>query len=159
MPKYRSLTTEELQELEKEFVEFLVINGIIADDWVKIKKEDPEKAEKMIDLFSDVVMEGTLRKVQFIEHHSRKEVKAFQCLPEKMIMMGMRSGSDEVNFSDPQFLQESMKNPPADLEVFTLEKKYHKPREVEIFEMTEAGCEVSNGSLFKALSLVYADNS
>ena len=52
MPKYRLLTLEELQELEKEFVEYLVLNGITADDWEKIKKENPSSARHIIELLN-----------------------------------------------------------------------------------------------------------
>ena len=52
-PKYRELTTLELKELEKEFIDYLIVNGITADDWVKIKEEQQEKAEDIITLFSD----------------------------------------------------------------------------------------------------------
>jgi len=57
MPKYRILSSEELELLEKEFIEFLVINGITADEWQKIKASEPEKTKKFIELFSDVVFE------------------------------------------------------------------------------------------------------
>ena len=65
--KYKRLSIEQLKELEKEFVDFLVVNGILAEDWLKLKETDPDKAEQMVDLFSDVVFEGILRKTDFIE--------------------------------------------------------------------------------------------
>ena len=32
MPKYRLLTQDELNELEQEFINYLVVNGITAED-------------------------------------------------------------------------------------------------------------------------------
>lgn len=48
MAKYRLLTHEELIELEKEFIDFLILNSIVASDWMKIKNEEPEKATRFI---------------------------------------------------------------------------------------------------------------
>jgi hypothetical protein len=45
MAKYRLLTLEELKSMEKEFVDFLVLNGIPGEDWVKLKDTDPDRAE------------------------------------------------------------------------------------------------------------------
>ncbi len=75
--KYRRLSTDELQELEKEFVHFLVSNGIAADDWVKLKEEENDKAEALIDTFSDVVMEKVLGKVDFLEKREKSSVLFF----------------------------------------------------------------------------------
>ena len=36
--KYRRLTNEELAELEKEFVRFLVSNTVTSEDWEKINE-------------------------------------------------------------------------------------------------------------------------
>ena len=58
--KFRRLTNEELQELEKEFVQFLVSNTVTADDWEKIKEDNPERAEGLIEIFSDIVFEKVI---------------------------------------------------------------------------------------------------
>ena len=41
MVKYRALTHEELESMEKEFIDFLVLNGITGEDWEKLKNEKP----------------------------------------------------------------------------------------------------------------------
>ena len=84
MPKYRLLTQDELTSMEKEFIDYLVLNSIIADDWQKIKAETPEKAEKIIELFSDVVFEKILRSVKYLLKQTPKELFAFYCEAEKI---------------------------------------------------------------------------
>ena len=64
--KYSRLSAEQLRELEKEFVDFLVVNGIVAEDWIALKENEPLNADKIIDQFSDVVWEGTLRKLKYL---------------------------------------------------------------------------------------------
>ncbi|MEO1051722.1 MAG: DUF6495 family protein [Bacteroidota bacterium] len=154
MPKYRSLTTAELVELEKEFIEYLVLNGIVAEDWEKIKQEDTERADKIIDLFSDVVFEGIMRKVRYLEYRSKQELMVFQCLEDKIVLVGMKgNGNPKVDFTDDQFIIDASVNPPKGLTVYTKDKAYKKQRELELYEMTETGCIITDDQLFKALCL------
>ena len=37
--KFERLSNNELRSLEKEFIQFLVVNGIVAADWEKSKKK------------------------------------------------------------------------------------------------------------------------
>jgi hypothetical protein len=55
--KYKRLTTEELKHLEKEFVNFLASAQITGSDWEKMKANEIEKAEELLDVFSDLVFE------------------------------------------------------------------------------------------------------
>lgn len=157
-PKYRLLTIEELNELEKEFVDFLILNGITADDWEKLKSDEKEKAEDMLVLFSDVIFEGVMRKVRFLEHRTQRDLKTFQCLSDKLVLVGMKAvGNEEVDFTDSRFIQEASRNPPANVRLYMSEKKYNREREPELYEMIRMGASISDGRLFKVLSLAMAD--
>ena len=156
MAKYRRLTLEELQNLEKEFVDFLVVNGIVAGDWVKMKAVEPEKAEKIVELFSDLVMESVLRKIEFLELRTKKLLLTFQCLEEKIVLVGVE-GEAPADFTNPDYIQNALKDSLPDLQIFSTEKKYTKSREEELFEMLENGHAVADGKLFKALALSLAD--
>lgn len=155
MAKYRLLTNEELLEMEKEFVEFLILNSIVATEWVKIKKDDPVKAEQIIHLFSDVVFEKIMRKTQFLESQEASELKALHCLKDKFILLGLDATKAEgANLLDREYLKKAMENPPPNLNVYTTEIPYKLSREEEMFNMTEAGFHISDGKLFKTLCLV-----
>ncbi len=153
-PQYRLLTTEELQSLEKEFIEYLVLNGITADDWVKLKENNINAAEDIITLFSDVVFEGILRKAKFIEKRDTHHLHIYQCLEEKLVLVAMEADPEEpVNFNDPLFIQYAAATPPASLKIFTKSKLYSKKREIELFEMLNSGGIITDDKLFKALCL------
>lgn len=156
MPTYRRLRPDELQELEQEFIAFLSANTVTADDWEALKASEPEKAEELIDLFSDVVLGGALQKTEFLELRSKNQLMAFHCLPDKILLAGMQSDDPAYDFTNEEFIQAGLENPPKGLKVFSSEKPYDKPREQELFEMTEQGCMVSDGTVFKALSLAIA---
>lgn len=154
MPKYRLLSHDELMEFQKEFIDYLIVNGITATDWQDIKTKKPEEAVKIIGLFSDVILEGSMRKVKFLEIRKPKEVQCFQCLGEKIIMVAMQAGDQiDIDFTSNKGLMEAMTTPPKGLQVFTSEKKYDETREEELFRMTMNGALVSDGKLFKALSM------
>ncbi len=152
-PKYRELTSEELKELEKEFVDYLIVNGITADDWVKLKEDDKEKANDIITLFSDVVFEGVMRKVQFLEFVSASEIRTFQCLEQKMVLVGMTTDNPNHDFTDKDFIAQASSQPPQGIKVYTSEKAYNQSREAELFDMIQNGCYISDGKLFKVLSM------
>lgn len=154
--QYRRLTRDELHELEKEFVDFLVINGITADEWVKMKSDAPEKADRMIDLFSDVVFEGIFRKVKYLEFISDNEVMTFQCLEKKIVLVGLECTDEKYNLSDPNTVRSFSRKIPDHVKVFQTDKEYKKKREVELYEMTQRGCTIGDGKLFKDLSLLYS---
>ncbi len=153
--KYRRLTKEELVELEKEFVEFLVVNGIVADDWGKLKQNEPDKAEQIIEQFSDVIFEGTLRKIQFVDIVSKSKLYTFQCLPDKIILRGLeaKEGSN-LDFLDDGKVQELLANSSADIQLVKSEKNYHPNREEELFGMLQRGALISDGKWFKAICLM-----
>jgi len=154
MSEYRLLSLEELQEMENEFVNYLVVNGIAAEDWQQMKIEEPAKAERLIELFSDMVFETIMRNVQFLEYREKKELITFQCLGDKLVLVGMKAeGDSEADFTSQEYIKKAMVSPPDGLKVYTSEKKYQKKREIELFEMTQRGCFITEGNLFKTLCL------
>ena len=149
--KYRRLSNEELSYLEKEFVDFLVVNGIVATEWETIKNNEVDKAEEIILQFSDVVFEANLRKIKFLEHRSEHRTLCFQCNENDIVLFGLESELDLTDTTlNPQELLQSAK-------VFSQTKPYDTVREQELFKMLNDGCEISDGSFFKTLALVHSD--
>ncbi len=155
--KYRPLTSEELQPLEKEFVEFLVVNGIVADEWKQLQENDLPKANAIIDSFSDVVFESIMQRVKFLDRVLQTETFAFQCLQKEMILMHLKVNVPEVDLT-LQPLHEIVSRHPDSITLSTQRKSYNQNREQEIFDMIEKGCAISEGTAFKLLSLVYAEH-
>src|SRR5690606_4170407 len=75
--KYSRLTKEQFEELHKEFINFLATQSITADEWNDIKQNKPQVAEQELDVFSDLVWEGVLTKVTYIEHISHQQMHLF----------------------------------------------------------------------------------
>lgn len=152
--KYRRLNTEELAALEKPFVQFLVSNTVTAADWVKIKEQEPEKALHLIDIFSDMIMEDTLKKINFLKFGTAKELYLFKCEADYIALVGLKAAENTpIDFTksiDYQIINAYTEG----VSIFQTQKQYGKLREQEIFEMMERGCLVSDSVLFEALANV-----
>jgi hypothetical protein len=153
---YRVLNKEELEGLSNEFIQFLVLNGIPADEWVKIKEEHPDRAEEIISFFSETIFEQIFRKAQFLRKISTHEIICYQCLAVRMVLVGVRvdKGSDiDFRKDDFQEILQKHKEGNLDLKIFHGKDKYTIKREHQLFQMTTQGFSISDGSFFKALSL------
>lgn len=141
----------ELSSLEKEFIDFLVINGIVADDWEKLKKEKPQNASALVDSFSDVIYEASMRKVQYLDIVLPREIMSFYCQPDQIVLVGI-STTDDVDFTKLDDLTH-WSDLNAELEIFTKTKSYSPSRELEIFQMIEKGAKPSDSQLFNSICL------
>lgn len=154
--KYRRLRNEELKELEQDFVKFLASNHVTADDWVKLKKNDPDKVEDLISIYSDIVFDKVIGNLEYLEFKTPHDIKTFHCQPDKMVLMGIAiSKSAGVDFTKDLTAKDMMailKKSSQEIQIYTAEKNYNGNREKELFQMMESGCLISkDGYLFKTL--------
>ena len=150
MPKYRLLTSDELENLKEDFVDFLVVNGIDANDWTRIKTTNPTKAQGIIAQFSDVVFEKILRQKMYLIHRTEHSMSCFHFQEKQAVMIGVKCIKGKLvldaNLS-ASLLQ-------GDCELITGEKKYTQQRELEIFDMIKKGAELTEGEWYKKLALL-----
>lgn len=151
--KYKRLSTEELQELEKEFIHFLSSAQITAQDWEKMKKNETEKANELIDVFSDVVYDKVLSKIKFLEYRDEKTLNIFNCENEKIILVGLRvKEHSSIKLDDLTVFHQWNESHTNAVNVIKTEKIYSKEREREIFELLQTGCLITDDNLFKLLN-------
>ncbi len=132
MKKYRILTLDELDLLKKDFIEFLVVNGITGEDWEEIKLINPENRDKVVELFSEVVFTKILLQTNFLELKTDKVASAIQCNKENMVMITLESAKEHS-------------------EIYSTDKTYQKSREEEIYALMQKGFLRSDGKLYKEL--------
>ena len=143
---FRKLTEDELEELKEEFVQYLVANGVDAVLWDQLKKDDTEKAEFFVQQFSNIVLRKSLENIEYLEHRTPSDVKLFYCGKETIDLIALKSSVvDLTNMAE--FNAEEFK----DIEIFKATKSYSKNREVELFEMTEKGCQITTHTLYDLL--------
>ena len=154
MVKYRLLSQEELTHLEKEFINYLSANTITADDWIKIKTEDPDRTRQIIESFSDVVMEEVLHKTEFLEKTDKNRIASIHFQSNQMVLAAMEAPLEsDADFTNKEFITQATNNPPEYLKAYTLTEPYNESREKDLFRFTELGWLVSDGKLYKTLCL------
>jgi len=151
MAKYRLLTSDELKEFEKEFVDYLVINGITAGDWEKLKKNNEEEAARIVNLFSDVVFEKIMRSITHLLKIEPQRIFAFQCEEEKIHVVSIETKLPSYDFTKEEGLNRLRTDPPSDLYGFEASKGYQDSREAELFNMTEQGCSICDSTWYESL--------
>lgn len=150
--KYKRLNPEELQALEKEFVNFLAAAQITGSDWVKMKANELAKAEELIDVFCDVVYDKILRKIKYLEYRDAKTLNIFYCTDDKIFLAGMRlKEHSPLDFTSPDFFAKWKDDDLALVNIVKSEKEYIKEREAEVFELLQSGCLITDDKLFNAL--------
>lgn len=157
--RYRRLTNEELAELEKEFVNFLVVNTVTADDWEKLKINDPDKAEVYIEDFSDLVLEKVLTNISYLEHRSERDMMVFKCTEDKLCMLGLTVTEDiEVDLNNEASIASLLLTSGSlegKVKVFKSEKDYVKDRSLELFELIQTGCLITDEKMYDTLMSLY----
>jgi hypothetical protein len=155
--KYRTLSQEELVPLEADFVKFLAAQGISNDLWARMKGESPLQINELIEDFSHGVWESILQRIEYLEFRSPKDIKTFQCLPDKIVLRGLQiDGTIKFDFTvdalSPEKLIELQKSG-LSIKVYRAEKNYqNNDRNLELFQMLENGATIdSQGILFQAL--------
>jgi len=160
MPKYRRLTQEELKHFESEFIDFLVVNGIVADSWEQMKMDDLKDANHVIDLFSDVIFEKVLRKANYLEQRVKNQLFCFYFGEEKAELMLVSFDKDISTLeNDFEEMIAKMNESSGMTKINYQTKIYNHSREKEMFDLIQTGCEICEGDIFNKLKAYYLKQS
>ena len=148
--KYRRLSKEQFEELHKEFINFLATQSITVSEWKLLKEKRPEVAEAELDVFSDLVWEGVLENVTFLENIAPKHMYLF-CVKEKSIaLIGLKVSKETVDLTIEggfSWLRDNLMS--SEVEIFEAEKQINGDKKLQIFELIEKGAHITKGELFK----------
>jgi predicted Zn-ribbon and HTH transcriptional regulator len=149
--KYRMLTDDELPLFEEDLKQFLIVHGVHSEEWAKMNQEHPAEARKLVELFSDTVLQKVYEKIKFIEHRSKSSCMVFHLKPESIEMISINAKSDSVDLSSPEGIHDALVNHTSELTFFKNTKTYAKERELEIHEMLGQGCVNSSEAFWMQL--------
>lgn len=152
--KYRRLTRDELIPLEDELKQFLIVNGIHGEEWEKINLENPDRANELVDVFSDTVLQKVYEKIEYLEHRSPQTCLVFRCSAEltELIVL-QRKPDSSVDLSTPQSIHDALVNQLDSIAFYTSSRKHKQNREMEIHQLLEEGCVLSSGEFWQQLKL------
>lgn len=148
--KYTRLTKEQLVELEPEFINFLATQSITGDEWAKIKKDTPEVAEEELDVFSDLIWEGVLSKVMYLENISAQQMHLFQLADKEMKLIAVKVMNPEIDLATEIGFNWFKKNWQSDfVEYMTAAKAYTDDKNLDKFQLIKQGSVITKGELYK----------
>lgn len=147
--KYTRLTKEQLEEMHQEFINFLAAQSITAAEWEQIKKEKPEVAEEELDVFSDLVWEGVLDKVSYLEHFSPQQMFLFHISPVEMHLIAIKVDNEAIDITTREGYQWLQKNLMDDsVNLYTSTKAISEDRNKDIFALIRQGASITKGKLY-----------
>ena len=151
MLKYRLLTDDELEELEHEFKQFLIVNEIYDEEWRKLNTEKSEKVDELVIMFSNLVIEKSLKRIQYLEIATSEGINAYYCKEDEIELIGISTQQTGIDFLS--LTPDELSTTP--LSIFMTSKKYEKERETTIFGMLNSGCGIIDEKRFVQLKLAF----
>jgi len=144
--KYRRLTKQQLQE----FINFLAVQSVSGDEWKALKEDKPEVAEDEVDIFSDLVWEGVLNNVEYLENISAQHMHLFNCSKKEMKLISVKVMNPEVDLTTDIGFSWFKKNWQSDfVEYLTAAKAYTDDENLDKFKLIEEGAVITRGELFQ----------
>ena len=148
--KYTRLSKEQFEELHQEFINFLATQSITADEWADIKANKPEVAEEELDVFSDLVWEGVLKKVEYLEHISPQQMHLFHLKENDMQLIAIKLKIDTVDLTTTEGYDWFRNNLLSDdVEFLTANKAYSDDKALDKFKLIQQGGVITKGNLYK----------
>ena len=148
--KYARLTKEQCEEMHQEFINFLATQSITADEWAKIKKEKPQVAEEEMDVFSDLIWEGVLNKVEYLEHFSPNQIFLFQITEVTINLIAVKIENEAIDITTRegyQWLQTNLMD--ETVNIYTSTKAMSDDRNKDIFALIKQGANITKGELYR----------
>ena len=148
--KYQRLAKEQLEELHQEFINFLATQTITAQEWDELKTNKPEVAEQEIDVFSDLVWEGVLNKVDYVEHISPQQMHLFEFGEDKMEVIAVKTKDENIDLTTKEGYKWLSENLIDDrVEFLQAKKEYSDDKNLDKFKLIQQGAVISKGDLYR----------
>lgn len=148
--KYTRLTKEQLTELHQEFINFLATQSITASEWDTLKEEKPEVAEQELDIFSDLIWEGVLSRVEYLENISAQHMHLFWLTEKEMKLISVKIRNPEIDLTTSVGFNWFKKNWQSDyIDYLTASKAYSQDQNQDKFDLIQQGAVITKGDLFR----------
>ena len=148
--KYARLTKEQFEELHNEFINFLATQSITATEWETLKNTRPQVVEEELDVFSDLVWEGVLGKVDYLENISRQQMHLFHLADKEMKLISVKILNPDIDLNTSIGFTWFKKNWQSDfVEYLQASKSYTEDKNLDKFKLIQEGAVITKGELYK----------
>lgn len=148
--KYARLTKEQFETLHEEFINFLATQSITSEEWTQIKKDKPEVAEGELDVFSDLIWEGVLSKVNYVEHFSKQQLFLFKIGAAEMELVAIKLQNEAIDIMTKegyQWLRDHLMS--DEVTIYSSRKAITEDRNKDIFALIQQGANITKGELYR----------
>lgn len=136
--------------MHEEFINFLATQSITAEEWADIKKNRPEVAEEELDIFSDLIWEGVLSKVQYLENVSADQMHLFELAEKEMKLISVKVMNPKIDLRTREGFGWFKKNWQSDfVDYLTASKAYTADKNLDKFKLIEQGAVITKGELYQ----------
>ena len=150
--EYKRLSKEQFEALHQEFATFLAAYSIDKKEWDLLKVQHLDRADSLLNEFSDLVWNDVLKKNLFVEHFNPKHLFLFECLEEQMNLILVKTEDNLIDLTSEEGINWLEDNMHSDsVSVFRSQKKY-KNRKQDIFDLIEKGGRLSEGVFYKSIA-------
>lgn len=148
--KYARLTKQQFEELHNEFINFLATQSITADDWQILKNTKPHVVEEELDVFSDLVWEGVLGKVTYLENISAQQMHLFHLTDKEMKLISVKVLNPDIDLNTSVGFNWFKKNWQSDfVEYLNASKAYTGDKNLDKFKLIQEGAVITKGELYR----------
>ncbi|WP_417886748.1 DUF6495 family protein [Zunongwangia sp.] len=148
--KYARLTKEQLEEMHQEFINFLASQSITAEEWEDIKINKPDVAEQELDVFSDLIWEGVLNKVEHLEHFSAHQIYLFHITTATINLIAIKIENEAIDVTTRDGYNWLRSNLMDDtVNIYTSTKAISDDRNKDIFALIKQGAIITKGELYQ----------
>ena len=148
--KYTRLTKQQFEELHHEFINFLATQSITSNEWETIKKNKPQVVEEELDVFSDLVWEGVLGKVTYLENISRQQMHLFHLSDKEMKLISVKILNPDIDLNTSLGFNWFKKNWQSDfVEYLNASKAYTEDKNLDKFKLIQEGAVITKGELYQ----------
>jgi len=150
--RFRSLSIDELKELETEFKQFLIINQVYNEEWIEMNQKDLEKANALVDLFSDQVLEKVYSKIDFLEKRDKQAFSVFAVTKNDIETITIQSKNQSIELVTNAQIETALNQHLNELEIYCGTKKLAKNKCDEVFDLIKEGCSISTFDVWHSFS-------
>ncbi len=92
-------------------------------------------------------------KMKYLEYRDEKTLNIFNCLEDKIVLIGLRvKEHSHLDLTAGDIFTQWNKSSASAVNVIKTEKAYMKERRLEVFELLQNGCLITDDRLFKLLA-------
>jgi 5-bromo-4-chloroindolyl phosphate hydrolysis protein len=105
-----------------------------------------------LDVFSDLVWEGVLSKVEYLENIAPQHMYLFKVDGAQLRLIGLKIKPDNIDLTTKdgfEWLRENLMS--DDVEFFNADKTLEADKNLKLFELIVQGSNITKGALYKYL--------